>query len=71
MNQRFCVCVGKVCAGRDVVVFLSHGGGTRECIEAASYLVRRGVAVLAITSNPGCIFNVKVCCYLQCMRNRK
>ncbi|CAI8049637.1 Arabinose 5-phosphate isomerase KpsF [Geodia barretti] len=30
--------LGKVCAGRDVVVFLSHGGATRECVEAASYL---------------------------------
>ena len=39
--------------GRDVVVFLSHGGGTRECVDAAAELVRRGVVTLAITSNQG------------------
>ena len=48
------VCVaGKVEAGRDLVAFLSHSGGTRECVDAAAHFVHRGVAVLAITGNPG------------------
>ena len=46
-------CAGKAEAGRDVVVFLSHGGGSAECVAAATHLVQRGVATLAITSNPG------------------
>ena len=45
--------------GRDVVVFLSHGGGTRECVDAAAELVRRGVVTLAITSNQGNTLNNK------------
>ena len=53
------VCVwwgtGKVRPGHDVVLFLSHGGGSRECVDAAAHLVSRGVAVLAITSNSGTI----------------
>lgn len=53
-------CTGKAVAGRDVVVFLSHSGGSMECIAAASHLVRRGVATLLITSNPGihCAYSV-------------
>ena len=48
-----CVHAGKAVAGRDVVVFLSHSGGSEECRAAASHLVQRGVATLAITGNPG------------------
>ena len=55
-------CTGKAVAGRDVVVFLSHSGGSMECIAAASHLVRRGVATFVITSNPGtyslCIWHI-------------
>ena len=49
-----CDGAGKAEAGRDLVVFLSHGGGTVECVEAARHLAGRGVATLAITSRPGC-----------------
>ena len=51
MKNDVCVCVGKVKPGQDVVVFLSHGGSSRECVDAAVHLVSRGVAILVITSN--------------------
>ena len=37
----------------DVVVFLSHSGNTKECLEVARHLKKRDVPVLAIVGQNG------------------
>ena len=45
--------VGRVHAGEDVVVFLSHSGQTEECITPAEHLKNKGASCLCIVSQPG------------------
>ena len=44
---------GRAQAGRDMAVFLSHSGATKECVVAAARLGERGVATMAITAGKG------------------
>ena len=44
--------LGRVRSG-DVVVFLSHSGNTKECVNAAELLQQRGIPVLAIVGKLG------------------
>ena len=56
---------GKVRPGRDMVVFLSHSGGTKECVSAASQLLAQGVVTLSLTGKKG-MYLLCVLTHLQC-----
>ena len=52
IHSSFILALGNALPG-DVVVFLSHSGNTRECLDVARYLKERDVPVLAIVGKNG------------------
>ncbi len=44
---------GKVCPGKDIVIFMSHSGNTGESVAASRLFLARGVTTLVITGNKG------------------
>ena len=52
--------LGKVQAGKDVVLFISHSGNTEECVIAAKKLIEKEVTTLTITSKRGIVNTMKL-----------
>ncbi len=46
-------CTGKLQAGKDVCVFISHSGSTQETVTAASQVLGKGVTTLGISKHQG------------------
>ena len=52
-NSHALSCTGKLQPGKDVCVFISHSGSTKETVSAASQVLGKGVTTLGISKHQG------------------